>query len=184
MVSVGQEAPDFKLRSSTGESVTLSQFRGQKNVVISWHIMSFTGGWTHQCSDFRLQNKQFESIDTQVLGVSVDSAPVQKAYSASLGGLPYPVLADFHPKGQMSDSFGVYNEERGVSKRAIVIVDKEGIVRFHRIYEGELPEAKDILEEVKAVTGAEWVLDTHALCNAGAQVLPFAGNVLGLSKKC
>ena len=87
--------------------------------------------------------------------MSVDSAPVQKAYSASLGGLPYPVLADFHPKGQMSDSFGVYNEERGVSKRAIVIVDKEGIVRFHRIYEGELPEAKDILEEVKAVTGAE-----------------------------
>ena len=87
--------------------------------------------------------------------MSVDSAPVQKAYSASLGGLPYPVLADFHPKGQMSDSFGVYNEERGVSKRAIVIVDKQGIVRFHRIYEGELPEAKDILEEVKAVTGAE-----------------------------
>ena len=87
--------------------------------------------------------------------MSVDSAPVQKAYSASLGGLPYPVLADFHPKGQMSDSFGVYNEERGVSKRAIVIVDKEGIIRFHRIYEGELPEAKDILEEVKAVTGAE-----------------------------
>lgn len=87
--------------------------------------------------------------------MSVDSAAVQKAYSASLGGLPYPVLADFHPKGQMSDSFGVYNEERGVSKRAIVIVDKEGIVRFHRIYEGELPEAKDILEEVKAVTGAE-----------------------------
>jgi peroxiredoxin len=44
MVSVGQEAPDFKLRSSTGESVTLSQFLGEKNVVISWHIMSFTGG--------------------------------------------------------------------------------------------------------------------------------------------
>ncbi|MBG93732.1 MAG: hypothetical protein CL793_00430 [Chloroflexi bacterium] len=44
MVSLGQEAPDFKLRSSTGESVTLSQFRGEKNVVISWHVMSFTGG--------------------------------------------------------------------------------------------------------------------------------------------
>tara|TARA_B100001013_G_scaffold291758_1_gene191720 strand:- start:373 stop:681 length:309 start_codon:yes stop_codon:yes gene_type:complete len=102
-----------------------------------------------------LQNRQFESIDTQVLGVSVDSAAVQRAYSASLGGLPYPVLADFHPKGEMSDSFGVYNEERGVSKRAIVIIDKQGIIKFHQIYEGELPEAKDILEEVKAVTGTE-----------------------------
>ena len=87
--------------------------------------------------------------------MSVDSAAVQRAYSASLGGLPYPVLADFHPKGEMSDSFGVYNEERGVSKRAIVIIDKQGIIKFHRTYEGELPEAKDILEEVKAVTGTE-----------------------------
>jgi alkyl hydroperoxide reductase subunit AhpC len=87
--------------------------------------------------------------------VSVDSAAVQKAYSASLGGLPYPVLADFHPKGEMSDSFGVYNEERGVSKRAIVIIDKQGIIRFHRIYEGELPEAKDILQEVKTIIARE-----------------------------
>lgn len=87
--------------------------------------------------------------------MSVDSAAVQKAYSASLGGLPYPVLADFHPKGEMSDSFGVYNEERGVSKRAIVIIDKQGIIRFHRIYEGELPEAKDILQEVKTIIARE-----------------------------
>jgi len=72
-----------------------------------------------------------------------------------LGGLPYPVLADFHPKGEMSDSFGVYNEERGVSKRAIVIIDKQGIIRFHRIYEGELPEAKDILQEVKTIIARE-----------------------------
>ncbi len=87
--------------------------------------------------------------------MSVDSAAVQKAYAASLGGLPYPVLADFHPKGEMSDSYGVYNEERGVSKRAIVIVDKQGIIRFHKIYDGELPEAKEILAEVKKVAGIE-----------------------------
>ena len=87
--------------------------------------------------------------------MSVDSAAVQKAYAASLGGLPYPVLADFHPKGEMTDSYGVYNEERGVSKRAIVIVDKQGIIRFHKIYDGELPEAKEILEEVKKVAGIE-----------------------------
>ena len=65
------------------------------------------------------------------------------------------MLEDFHPIGEMSDSFGVYNEERGVSKWAIVIVDKQGIIRFHKIYDGELPEAKDILEEVKRVTGTE-----------------------------
>ena len=87
--------------------------------------------------------------------MSVDSAAVQKAYAGSLGGLPYPVLADFHPKGEMSDSYGVYNEERGVSKRAIVIVDKQGIIRFHKIYDGELPEAKEILAEVKKVAGIE-----------------------------
>ena len=68
--------------------------------------------------------------------MSVDSAPTQRAFATGLGTLPYPLLADFHPKGQVSQQFGIYNEERGVSMRAVIIIDKEGVIRFKKVYPG------------------------------------------------
>ncbi len=82
------------------------------------------------------------------MGMSVDSAPTQRAFAAGLGSLPYPLLADFHPKGQVSDLLGIYNEERGVTRRAVIIIDKEGVIRFKRIYTEGLPDSKEILEEL------------------------------------
>ena len=64
--------------------------------------------------------------------MSVDSAPTQRAFATGLGNLPYPLLADFHPKGNVSQLFGIYNEERGVTMRAVIIIDKEGVIRFKR----------------------------------------------------
>ena len=91
----------------------------------------------------------FQRKDTQVLGISTDAAPTQKAFSSSIGGVPYPLLGDFHPKGQVAQLFGIYNDERGTANRAIIIIDKEGVVRWAQTYasmEGLTPEA--ILEEV------------------------------------
>ena len=66
-----------------------------------------------------------------------------------MGGLPYPELSDFHPKGEASKSYDLYNEERGASKRAVVIIDKEGIIQFREEYEpGTLPDPADIFEMV------------------------------------
>ena len=94
-------------------------------------------------------NADFEGKDTQVLGISVDSAPTQKAYSASLGNIPYPILADFHPKAQVAQAYGVYNDERGSSNRAVFIIDKEGIVRFKQVYAAATDlKTEDILAEV------------------------------------
>ena len=76
--------------------------------------------------------------DTQVLGVSCDPRPSLAAYNISLGpSTSYPVrlLSDFHPHGGMTKSYGLFDEERGASLRAVVIVDKRGIVRFARTYE-------------------------------------------------
>ncbi len=84
-----------------------------------------------------------------MLGLSVDSAAVQKAYAASLGGIPYPILADFHPKGQVVQTYDIWNEERGNSRRSVIIVDKEGIIRFKEVYPpGTLPDPDKILAEV------------------------------------
>ena len=76
----------------------------------------------------------FEERGTQVLGISTDARPTQTAFSTSLGNIPYPILSDFHPKGAVSKAYGVYNEERGTANRAVIVIDKNGTVRFKRVY--------------------------------------------------
>ena len=82
---------------------------------------------------------RFEEIDTQVLGIGTDSKPAQTAFATGLGGIPYPILSDFHPQGEVTESFGVLNSERGTPLRAVIIIDKNGVVRFAKTYES-MPE--------------------------------------------
>ena len=79
-------------------------------------------------------NSVLEEKDTQVLGISTNAKPVQTAFSQSLGGIPYPILSDFHPHGAMCRLYDVYNEERGTAKRSVILIDKQGVIRFKRIY--------------------------------------------------
>ena len=66
-----------------------------------------------------------------------------------MGGLPYPELSDWHPKGQVTQAYGLWNEERGAGARAVLIVDRDGIVRFRETYQpGILPDPQDILAEL------------------------------------
>ena len=134
MVEPNQKAPSFTLIDHNRNPVTLDQYINHKNIILSFHILSFTSGWTDQVSSFRIVNKEFEDNDTQVLGISTNAQATQAAYSASLGHIPYPILSDFHPHGEMSKLYGVYDSERGTSYRAIVIINKQGIVCFKRIY--------------------------------------------------
>lgn len=84
-----------------------------------------------------------------MLGISADARPTQAAYSTTLGNIPYPILSDFHPKGEFLKKYGIYNEERGAGNRAVFVIDKEGVVRFKRVYASarEL-KTDDILAEV------------------------------------
>ena len=96
-----------------------------------------------------MANADFEERNTQVLGISVDPKPVQTAFSASLGSIPYPVLGDFHPHGAVAQLYGIYNDENGRARRSVIIVDKQGTVRFKQVYASvaELDTA-DILAEI------------------------------------
>ena len=86
------------------------------------------------------------------MGISTDARATQTAFAASLVNIPYPVLSDFHPKGHVSTAFGVYNQDRGTSDRAIVIIDKEGIIRFRKIYSTATDlNTADILDEINAL---------------------------------
>jgi peroxiredoxin len=84
-----------------------------------------------------------------VLGISVDSVYSHQAFAEQLGGLDYPLLADFHPKGQVAQAFGLWREDKGYSRRAIVILDPNGQVRYSRIVERGAPDVESILTIVR-----------------------------------
>ena len=80
---------------------------------------------------------RFNEADTQVLGVSIDSKHSHKNWAESLGGVSFPLLQDFHPKGSMAASYGTYLEDKGFTTRSTVIVDKQGLVQYSVLANGE-----------------------------------------------
>ncbi len=72
---------------------------------------------------------RFRSAHTQVLGVSIDSTFCHANWAQSMGGISFPLLADFHPKGGMAGSYGLYLADNGITDRATVIIDSSGVVR-------------------------------------------------------
>jgi alkyl hydroperoxide reductase subunit AhpC len=96
--------------------------------------------------------EKFEALDTQVLGISVDSIPSHEAWAESLGGIDYPLLSDFWPHGEVAEKFGVLNED-GHTERVIFIIDKNGVVRYADHHDiDDVPENEElfkILEEMQ-----------------------------------
>jgi mycoredoxin-dependent peroxiredoxin len=85
----------------------------------------------------------------------VDSVYSHQAFADELGGIDFPLLADFHPKGAMTQAYGLWREERGYSRRAIIIIDREGIVRHVQVIERGAPDVEELLKVVKGVVGRE-----------------------------
>jgi len=100
---------------------------------------------------YEAEYAEFERYDAEVLGISVDSIPSHIAFAKSLGNIEkYPLLADFHPKGEVAKKYGVWIEDKGINERAIVIVDKQGKVAYIDVHDiGEQPENAQIIEELR-----------------------------------
>ena len=95
---------------------------------------------------------QFKAADTQVMGVSIDSKHSHKIWAESLGGVSYPLLQDFHPKGAMATSYGAYLENKGFAARSTFIVDKQGLVRYSVMANGERI-ITELLAECQKING-------------------------------
>lgn len=95
---------------------------------------------------------RFEEYNTQVLGISVDSIPSHKAWSKSIGGISYPLLSDFYPHGKVSEDYGVLRTDDGspaygAAERALMIIDKEGVVKWIDVHPiGEQPDNEELFE--------------------------------------
>ncbi|HLJ23173.1 MAG TPA: redoxin domain-containing protein [Candidatus Acidoferrales bacterium] len=150
-IAAGQPAPDFTLKDQSRQDVKLSDFAGKRNVVLIFYPLDFSPVCSNEHACFVNDLKQFESLDAQVLGVSVDSLWAHKAFAEKLG-ITYPLLADFNPRGAVADKFGVYLKDNGTSSRAIVIVNKAGKVAWIKNYEmGVVPDMKEVGQALKAV---------------------------------
>lgn len=102
--------------------------------------------------DIESRISDFKAADTQVLGVSIDSRYCHENWASSLGGISYPLLADFHPKGAVATSYGLYLEDNGITDRATVIIDKQGIVRYaHSVTPAGRRQSEDLLSECRKV---------------------------------
>ena len=122
---IGDRAPDFSLINQFGESVSLSDFRGKKNVVLVFYPLSFSGICTGELCELRDNFDRFEREDVELLAISVDSKFVQKLY-AEREGYKFSVLADFWPHGGVAQDYGVFLEESGIANRATFVINKDG----------------------------------------------------------
>lgn len=147
-VEVGQPAPDFTLKDQNNEEVTLSSFRGHKNVVLLFYPLTFTGVCQGELCAIRDELPSFVNDDTVTLAVSVDTPFAHKVW-AQQQGYEFPLLADFWPHGAVAEAFGVFNAEKGFALRGTFIIDKEGIVRWTVVH--PVGEARDHAEYVKAL---------------------------------
>jgi peroxiredoxin len=129
MLEIGTEAPDFTLKDQNGRAVTLSDFRGDKNVLLVFFPLAFTGICQGELDEIRDHLPSYENGDTATLAISVGPPPTHKIW-ATHNGFTFPVLSDFWPHGAVSQAYGVFNDHAGFANRGTFVVDRSGVIRF------------------------------------------------------
>lgn len=148
----GEQAPDFELRSHTGKTVKLSDFRGRKNVVLAFHPLAFTPVCATQMSGYESDLARFAAADAAVLGISIDAQPAKAAWAQTLGAISYDLLSDFHPHGEVAARYGVFRPKEGFSERAIFVIDRAGKVAWSKVYGiPEQPPNAEVLAELDRI---------------------------------
>jgi peroxiredoxin len=152
-LAAGSEAPDFVLRSTPDQTLSLRECRGRPVILVF-----YPEDWSPVCSDqlglYQMLLPEFEKFDAQLLGISVDGVWCHLAF-ANDRNLHFPLLADFEPKGEVARAYGAYREQDGTSERALFVIDGDGVVRWSYV------------SPVAVNPGADGIL--HALENLGGE---------------
>ena len=148
---VGTQAPDFTLPDADAKQVSLSDFRG-KNVVLVFYPLDWSPACSDQLSLYQSELPEFEKQDAMVIGVSVDSLYSHGAWAA-VRGITFPLLADFHPNGEVSKLYNVLRQTEGFSERALYIIDREGTIRYSHISPliHHIPDIYELFEQLEAI---------------------------------
>jgi alkyl hydroperoxide reductase subunit AhpC len=158
---VGERAPDFELPAVEGEEqlkVRLSDYRGKKNVVVTFHPLDWTPTCESQLPILDSLRERFAAANGQILDISVDSVESHLAWQRNeIGMMRFPLCADFYPHGEVTRKFDILREGPpvpGISERAAFIVDTEGVIRFAKVYPiDQLPDIEGLLRELRKING-------------------------------
>jgi peroxiredoxin len=148
-VKVGQIAPDFTLKAVSGKKVSLKDYIGQKNIVLSF----VPAAWTPVCSDqwpgYNIVQDLFEENDAVLLGITVDNIPTLYSWTKQMGHLWFEVLSDFWPHGAVASRYGILRSD-GTAERAIIIIDKKGIIRYIDVHDiNQRPPLESIIHQLE-----------------------------------
>ncbi|HYM81091.1 MAG TPA: peroxiredoxin [Candidatus Limnocylindria bacterium] len=151
---VGQQAPDFRLRGPDGVTFLLSEYLGNKHVVLVFYPLAFSPVCSHQLPAIQKELARFGELDAQVLGISVDSHYANQAFAKQLG-VEFPLLSDF--KRDVSAAYGVLNPETQCSGRAVFVVDKRGRIAYKDVSppadQKQIPSNQRVLQALQELQG-------------------------------
>ena len=147
----GTTAPDFTMDATSGEKLSLADFRGQR-VILAFYPADKSPVCSNQLALYNEALPIFKELNAQLLGISVDDIPSHQAFSEQLN-LSFPLLADTDPAGGVAQAYGVYDEQGGVCERALFVIDEEGEVRWSMISpRGVNPGAEGILATLESMS--------------------------------
>jgi peroxiredoxin (alkyl hydroperoxide reductase subunit C) len=149
-IEVGSEAPDFTLKDSDGNEVTLSSFRGKDSVTLVFIPFAFTGVCQGELCELRDNLHAFEHVTNQVLSISCDTRHALKVWKEQQG-FTFPMLSDFWPHGATAQAYDCFNPDLGCAMRRTVVVGKDGVIT-DIFQSGGLGEARNLDSYTEALT--------------------------------
>ncbi len=153
-LNIGDQAPDFKLPAVSSVLRTtygLSEYKGKKNVVLSFIPAAWTPICSSQWPGYCDAKKMFQENDAVLLGIATDNIPTLHAWTTAMDNVWFPVLSDFWPHGRVASLYGVLRSD-GVSERALFVIDKKGVIRFTKVYDiNTMPNTEELKDILKAL---------------------------------
>ena len=152
-LKIGDVAPDFTLPAVEGGKISLSQYKGKKNVAISFVPAAWTPVCSGQWPGYIISKNLFDKNDAILLGITADNIPTLYAWTRQMMNpgdkLWFPVLSDFYPHGAVASRYGVLRSE-GVSERALFVINKKGIITYIDVHDiNERPFLDDLAKALE-----------------------------------
>ena len=148
-MKVGDIVPNFTLKDQNNELFSLYDVK-EKMVLLSFHPLAWTGVCAKQMQSLEETKAEFDELDVVAVGISVDSDPTKKAWAKELGIEETRLLADFWPHGEVAKTLGLFLEDKGVARRANVILGENKEIVYMKIYEmATLPKIDEITEFIR-----------------------------------
>lgn len=160
-LGVGDKAPDFELPAVAGKQrlkFRLNDYLGKTNVVVTFHPLDWTPTCESQVPKLDSMREKFAAADGQLVDISVDSLESHVAWQEKeIGLMHFPLCSDFYPHAEVTGKFGILRQQApvpGISERAAFIVDKQGVIRFAKVYPiDQMPDLQALLAELKKISG-------------------------------